>query len=220
MGFSQDDNIHELTKREISNIKLNELQNQNYYKEIIDFEQPTASKADNWLKKISRIVYSIFSSKFSSLFFRILPYVIVIFAFVLIVLKLANIEFNSIFHRNSKSTMPVYFSNDIQDIKNLPIEKLLLEAEKNLDYKLMIRYTYLLILRNLHNKELIQWEIHKSNYDYLYETKALDIALDFKRLTINYEFVWYGDFNLEQKLGESIFHEMKSFNNDFNQKNS
>jgi len=66
---------------------------------------------------------------------------------------------------------------------------------------LAIRYFYLKILKQLTEIELIKWEIQKTNEDYIKELSEKRIKEKFKSITRLYDFVWYGNF----KINESQF---------------
>lgn len=200
-------------QREISLSKLQELQGQEEYQEIVNYQKKAPSKS-NWLSKIFRKYLDIiFGNRIASSFFKVIPYIILIIAFVLIILKIANIELGGFMYTNKKNIEDDSFSLEIEDIQDIPIRKLLRNAEDENNYRLMIRYAYLLILKDLHQKRLINWEIHKSNYDYLFETRSLGIKDDFRRITHHYESIWYGDIKIDPEYGSAIYKEMLSFEN-------
>jgi len=92
--------------------------------------------------------------------------------------------------------------------KNLHLvdfEKLIKEATKSGENRLLIRYYYLWLLKKLSEKELIDWDVEKTNSDYLYEIKSEKLRDEFAYLSYLYNYIWYGEFVLEEKtLAKSV----------------
>jgi hypothetical protein len=47
-------------------------------------------------------------------------------------------------------------------------------------------------------KQMIVWDIEKTNSDYLYEIKELSQKEDFAYLSYLYNYIWYGEFELDE----------------------
>jgi hypothetical protein len=45
-------------------------------------------------------------------------------------------------------------------------------------------------------KELIEWDVEKTNSDYLYELKSPQLKANFEYLSYLYNYIWYGEFDL------------------------
>jgi hypothetical protein len=72
------------------------------------------------------------------------------------------------------------------------------------EYRLAIRYQYAYILQLLNEKNHIIFLPQKTNDQYLKEVREKPMASDFATLTLQYEYVWYGEFNLNKEQYESI----------------
>jgi len=70
-------------------------------------------------------------------------------------------------------------------------------ADKN--YRLAVRYYYLSVLQRLSDKELIDWHQDKTNEDYLRELTGTPLKEAMVHSTYLYDFVWYGNFNLNEQ---------------------
>ena len=88
------------------------------------------------------------------------------------------------------------------------------QAIRNGNYRLAIRYQYLKTLHKLADKHLIELAADKTNYQYVREISHRSYQNDFASLTLNYEYVWYGEFNID----ESIYHKIAPRFSGFNQK--
>lgn len=81
--------------------------------------------------------------------------------------------------------------------ENLPdsdLEAFIKQALQSGDYKLAIRFYYLLIIKELSIKNIIEWKRDKTNHAYLAELRQNhnDLFEPFKQMTLAFERVWYG----------------------------
>jgi len=90
---------------------------------------------------------------------------------------------------------------------NLFIEKAI--AAK--DFRLAVRYLYLLTLRRLSDDKLIQLAPDKTNYQYQLELKNGELKRLFALITFQYECVWYGGFEINEISFTSIHNDFKNF---------
>jgi len=96
-------------------------------------------------------------------------------------------------------TIPsIQLTNDEELINNMQLNELIAQAIQVKDYRLAVRFYYLLILQKLTDKELIVWQQEKTNEDFIREVAKLKIASDFKEITQLYDFVWYGNFEINE----------------------
>lgn len=90
----------------------------------------------------------------------------------------------------------VNLSEEEQLLKQKDLLSLVEEAEHNENYRLASRYLFLNTLKHLREKKLIDYQFQKTNSDYKSEITQDLIKADFTYLSRLYEFVWYGDFEL------------------------
>lgn len=94
---------------------------------------------------------------------------------------------------------PQVFLNDEENIvRSENIGELIDKAIKDGDYRLAVRYYYLQLLRELHQKKLINYEFQKTNSEYLNEIKANNLRIHLKKVMRIYNFIWYGSFSLSE----------------------
>ena len=79
-------------------------------------------------------------------------------------------------------------------------DQFIYEAEQKANYNEAIRYLYLKTLKNLKDLVLIQYSPDKTNQEYIAELKESQNLDQFRELTRNYEYVWYGEFFLQKEL--------------------
>ena len=106
----------------------------------------------------------------------------------------------------------VNLDEDEDIINNKDINLLIQHALTQKNYRLAIRYYYLLVLKNLSEKELIVWESQKTNTDYVRELSDGAIKNQLKTITRLYDFIWYGNFEINEKSYRQAEKEFLSIN--------
>ena len=94
-------------------------------------------------------------------------------------------------------------------------DPMLRNAIKNGNYRLAIRHLYLQTLLRLSEKRFIQVNSNKTNYEYVREVRNQKFAGDFASLTLKYEYVWYGEYPVDERLFEQIHGSFTQFNKSF-----
>ena len=97
-----------------------------------------------------------------------------------------------------------------EDISQINFDELISIAIESKQYKLAVRYLFLNSLKLLSEKGLIELKNNKTNYQYLSEIKNNQIADVFRNTTSSFEWIWYGDFPVDENI-------MKSSQNDFSE---
>lgn len=115
----------------------------------------------------------------------------------LIVRALMNDEGSWVFGRSSDKKVIKYDEIE-QNIHTTDFQRLIHESEKNGEQRLTIRYYYLWLLKILSETEIIEWDIEKTNSDYQNEIKDSEIKADFSYLSYLYDYIWYGEFEIDQ----------------------
>lgn len=116
---------------------------------------------------------------------------------VLVVLAVLFMLFKDIggFGKNKKvtATPETLQVNEEEITERSTLEKLLRQALADKNYKLALRYYYLLMIAQYREQGLIQWRKDKTNYHYLRELKNHPLIADIRRATLLFEVAWYGD---------------------------
>lgn len=94
----------------------------------------------------------------------------------------------------SKEQPTIFFTEEEEIIKTKDIKKLIDKALKTKNYRLAVRYYYLLILKRLTEAEVIEYEFDKTNSDYFAEITPETINKGFRKATNLYDYIWYGNF--------------------------
>lgn len=91
--------------------------------------------------------------------------------------------------------------------------KLIAQAVSNKNYRMATRYHYLQTLQKLAVKGAIQFTADKTNHQYITELFGKPYKDAFTVLTLNYEYAWYGGFQLNEMVFAKIQHNFTAFNN-------
>jgi len=55
------------------------------------------------------------------------------------------------------------------------------------------------LLKSLSDRTIIDWDIEKTNTDYLSEIKSAEFKKEFEFLSYIYDYCWYGEFELNEE---------------------
>jgi hypothetical protein len=171
---------------------LQEYRHQKPYSNYINKhpKKGTSSELGGFLKWF----FSLFKgNNISANFFRFLPYIIALIALVLITLRLNNMSFSNLIKPSLRKVDGDIIIDEKQTIRDIDFEKLIESAQKEENFRTAIRYSYLMLLKILDAKKLIEWEVQKSNFDYLLVLSEHAIYSSLKNSTGIYESAWYGD---------------------------
>ena len=140
-------------------------------------------------------------SDFFSSIFGIVFWILAIglFAYLVYRLFLSNSSFLSRSRKNISSDITVVEEENTSDP-----DLLLRNAIRNGNYRLAVRYLYLQSLQRLSEKKFIEINTNKTNYEYVMEVSKHKFANEFASLTLQYEYVWYGEYPVNERLFEQI----------------
>ena len=104
-------------------------------------------------------------------------------------------------------------SEDIaaENIFDINYQKEIEKAVKAGDYRLAIRLMFLRLLKQLSQKRIIEYKQERTNFDYLTQLHSTGYYNDFFRLTRNYEYTWYGKFDVNREAFGIIKTEFENF---------
>lgn len=180
------------------------------YKADPDFDYSEKPPEDNWWSQFKRYVSLKYHQLMQWLFgdyeassvllfiIRLLPYLV-----ILMVILLAIWVFNRMNPGGLLLSEPekgqVFLSEDEEIIKTSDISDLIKKAVAEENYRLAVRYYFLLILQQLTKQEIISYEFAKTDEDYLGEIKQKPLQQQFRQLTRIYDFIWYGNFETSKE---------------------
>lgn len=98
-----------------------------------------------------------------------------------------------------------------EDIFAINYQKEIDKAAAQGNYRLAIRLMFLRLLKNLSEKNIIRYKQDKTNLDYLMELHPTNYYNSFFRVTRNYEYSWYGQFNVSEDAYKLIRSDFDQF---------
>lgn len=158
----------------------------------------------------SKIKGAFISIPGSATFLKYLLLAVAIGFVVYIVLKSLGIDVSNLWRRESKK-IQVPFTESLEDIHGINFDDEIEKAISQHNYRLAVRLLYLKCLKHLSDCKLITWQIDKTNAAYLYELTDADQKQTFSSLTKEFEYIWYGNFSIDQKGFNDIYRLFQDF---------
>lgn len=163
-------------------------------------QQQPERKTLSWLE-------AILLSPFTRYFFWLLAG-----AFILFILnKLYFTE--GFFQRPSAKTSVTALPDEAEHLlADTDYSTLIAKAVSTGNYRMAVRYQYLQTLQRLAAKGLIEFAPEKTNYQYVLELSGKPYKNAFASVTLHYEYVWYGEFEIDANIYEMVQTKFKQFN--------
>lgn len=99
----------------------------------------------------------------------------------------------------------------VENIFEMDFEQAIAAAVGQKNYRLAVRLLYLRTLRDLSNRNLIHYTHEKTNSDYLMQLEGTSYYRNFFGLTRNFDYTWYGQFELSRENYEAVQRDFSSF---------
>jgi len=188
------------------------------------YEQKTPEKNwwDHFKEWFADVLNEIFTFKnpqaslnFVAILLKILAVLIVVFVIYLIVKALIGKEGKWIFSKEAKQKV-VHYSDIEKNIHLLDFEKLIKESIEKGEKRIAIRYYYLWLLKVMAKNRYIEWDIEKTNSDYLHEIKNPAHKDEFTYLSYVYNYIWYGEFEIDERMFDKAENRFKNAIKTFN----
>ncbi len=121
---------------------------------------------------------------------------------------------DGIFKRNTSKNDAISSVVEEEEINaESDFDALIKNAEQIQNYRLAVRYQYLKSLHLLAQKNIVQLAVDKTNFNYVQEISDEVKRNAFSSLTLNYEYVWYGEFDVDGIVYYKLNSAFKNFNN-------
>ncbi|TDW52588.1 hypothetical protein EV144_1011279 [Flavobacterium sp. 270] len=154
-----------------------------------------------WLASLLRDLFSLGTTEaslnFASILIRVVAVIVIILVIYFIVKALINKEGQWIFGKNANKRT-IYYSDIEKNIHLLDFDKLIKESIQAGEKRAAIRYYYLWLLKVMAQNRYIEWDIEKTNSDYLYELQKPEHKEEFTYLSYLYNYIWYGEFEIDE----------------------
>lgn len=182
-------------------VNLNEKYNEDEF--VYDQKKPKTgwwSRFKQWLSDTFQNVFNLKNqgqaSKITDLAIKIGGIILFLLVVYFIFKAIINKEGTWVFGKSSdKIIIPV--THDEANIQTTNFQELIRHAEAKNNFRLAIRYYYLLMLKELALAELIHYDVEKTNSDYTNEISDQVIKDKFGYTTYLYNYIWYGEFDVD-----------------------
>lgn len=140
----------------------------------------------------------IFDNSVTSSFMKVLPYLLFGVAVILVVWLLLRGEGSGLFLRRGSKNKQLDFEEVPEDIHALDFDSLIGGAVSAADFRKAVRLHYLYLLRVMSERDMIEWRPEKTNGDYLREVGSSEYRSRFTELTLLFDYIWYGGFEIDR----------------------
>lgn len=174
--------------------QLNDYRNNpNYQYQPKPYKPTWFTRFMNWLLNLFD---SVFSQKGSNRFFNLVKQLLVLALVIIIASAILNVKITELFFKKPKSNYNPAHDFLNENIHELNFDQLIAEASAGQNYRKAIRLLYLKTLKQLTDQNLIDWQPNKTNRDYLAELQLSTFYPPFEQATFVFNYVWYGNFNI------------------------
>lgn len=210
--FTQKDILVDSTTMEVKPFAKNFKKKYTNSDFVYEYKSPEKNAWDRFLEWLANIFKNLFrftnnqtAMNFVVIMLKTIAVLIVAFVIYLLVKAFLNKEGQWVFGKNSDKKI-IHYDEMERNLHLVDFEKLIQQSLQSGENRLTIRYYYLWLLKRMSEKQIIVWDLEKTNSDYLYEIKNADQRDEFEYLSYLYNYIWYGEFELD----DSIFEKSKN----------
>jgi hypothetical protein len=183
-------------KRELNDQEWNRITRDPDYK-YDDGKEPKPKEpvdySKSWWVRMFQGIFEFFSSTIGS---YLLIFIVVTIVLILIA-RVIQLNGNIFFSKKDKKIGQTGDENSDDYVpENWDAE--ITAAAKAGNFRLALRHCYRYLLNTLNEKEFIQFQVAKTNYQYVYELSGTPYHQPFMKLTRDYEYAWYGGFEINE----------------------
>ncbi len=203
--------------------KIEQLQKQSDFSyfdksEIYSFWEWLGDKVNSFFNWLFSFFESEDEESNSFNFFAWIPYIIAALGIFFIITNISGIEFSTIFSKKHDLKEDIFDEILDENINELNFEELIAKNIQDKNYRYLIRLYYLQALKQLSDKNLIDWQNYKTNREYFYEIENERTKHSFGEITKLFNYVWYGHFEISEENYKDFEQQFTNFSNSLNQK--
>lgn len=179
--------------------------------------KPKESFWQKLLRKIDKILQSVFgdtvftkSGNIAGILIRIFAIILVGFLLYFIIKYLMGKDGNFIFGKKNKKVI-IKDEELHENIHEINFPESIAKFEREGDYRSAVRYQFLFVLKKLSDKKSINWNPEKTNKDYVAELKTPHLKNEFSNLSYIFEYVWYGEFSIDEQSYQKFKAQYQAF---------
>ena len=156
------------------------------------------------LELLNRILRNVGVDSKNSEYIALVFYVLIAAIAVYVIAKMFLQQDGQWVFKRKKDVQTLIYDTEVAAIETADFEELISQALLDNEYRLSVKYYYLWVLQKLSEQELIILNNLKTNADYQLEIKDTEYVEIFKRVSYYYNYVWYGEFNIDVVAFNSI----------------
>lgn len=139
------------------------------------------------------------------------PLVLIIFAVLVVLLMMAlKLKPGSLFSRSGAKDIEEQQEHK-EDIHKMQFESELDKAIRMQNYRMALRIMYLETLKKMTDRNIINWQPEKTNWDFVREVNEPSLKVPFTEITNAYDYAWYGEFAIDEPLFRMMQDKMLRF---------
>lgn len=169
-----------------------------------DYHEKTTTKSKetlNWLEKLlERLFRDNWSPEVNNGLFDLVTIIIIVLIMIIVIWALSKAKLKWIITGKGAKSEYTEMYPDIENIHEISYEEEIKKAEKENNFRKAIRLHYLKLLKELTDKDCIEWQPQKTNHEYSSELRQTHYAFPFNNLTNWFEYTWYGGFITDESL--------------------
>ena len=182
--------------------KIAAYQSDSGYDYLSQLDLPDYSWFELVARWFNRLINSIFSGRFDEKVTT--PLMIIIFLIILITTLYFLYKKRPELFMRSQKKIPIPYAIEEENIHLINFDKEIDAALQSKDYRFAIRLIYLQTLRFLSDNHQIDWQIHKTPTEYLYEVTNQEMKQPFRVFTNHFLHVRYGNYEASDELFETM----------------
>lgn len=197
--------VYQFDKKQLETLR----QNPDFQYEDVDATPSLWQQFRQWLREF------IFGTMDSEQKQNVWSWILTIFAglvLVYVIVRLSGADVQQLFRSTKQTSSPnVLLMDDLTNWQAADFEQQITQAIRQNDFDLAVRWLYLKTLKTLDDKKHIRWQKDKTNQTYVRELSKTDFGKNFQGLTEWFEYVHYGDFELNEPDFNIIMDDFNAF---------
>jgi len=179
------------------------------YKEDNEFNYKETLTEDTWWSRFKKKIDDLYRAFIRwltggdeaegiwAILVELLPYLLIIGLLVFFVWLFMKIDSGSLLMEKIKAPETL-LSDDEELIQREDLDQLIDQAIAASNYRLAVRFYYLRVLQKMSTQDLIDWQVQKTNHEYIFEIEDLNLRNQFRKVTDIYDYIWYGNFEVDE----------------------
>jgi len=213
--FKEPSEVGKIDTRNVSKADLNKLKSDQdywYINQVPPKERLRSTPSENHKGKKEDEDQNMTRGLFKNPWLNVLFWIVLIGGFIALLVWFLTTSGISLFRKKEKIALEQIQEAPTDNIFEIDFEKEIDKAVNAENFRMAVRLMYLRTLKDLSNHNLISYTHEKTNSDYLFQLASLSSYYkNFFRLTRNFEYIWYGQFELSQESFAIIQNDFLSF---------